>query len=343
MTETLAERLARQDNDYTAIVAEIAAQCGLGWHEVTPAAAAVGRPVSVVIPSRNNAYSLPAVLDALHQQQTRGPVEVLVVDDASIDETTAIANAHPATSLVFLLNERSGAGAARNIGTVLARSPTVVYLDADMVLAPHVLADLAVRAHPQLVLVGFRHNVPYQPGPAGRALIPAGEPDLAADHRVMWRPPTGTPLFYTGLVLDQPVDGRPLDDTDEFRALGHGNRYYDWDLPRMVVTALAAAPRAAVVAAGGFHPDFADGWGCDDTYLGAVLIAAGCKVAPLRQARGWHIDPPDADAAWRAKFATAAGNVARYWRLLQQPAHDRPPLTDSPHVDWLLAEGKRLK
>src|SRR5687768_6693483 len=103
VTDTLAERLARQDNDYTAIVAAVVAQTGLGWHDVTPAAAAAGRSLSVVIPTRNNVYSLPAVLDALYEQQTHGAVEVLVIDDASTDGTTAIANAHPAASLVFQL------------------------------------------------------------------------------------------------------------------------------------------------------------------------------------------------------------------------------------------------
>jgi hypothetical protein len=149
-------------------------------------------------------------------------------------------------------------------------------------------------------------------------------------------------LFYTGLTLDKPLDARPLDHTDEFRLLGHARRYHDWDLPRMVVTALIAVPRRRVINVGGFDPDFAAGWGCDDTYLGALLIAAGAKVVPLRQARGWHIDPPDAEQAWQAKYATAAANVARYWKLLNQlmPGPNRSHL---PAAGRLTAEGTRLK
>ena len=111
----------------------------------------------------------------------------------------------------------------------------------------------------------------------------------------------------------------------------------------MVVTALMAVPRRAVCDVGGFEPGFADGWGCDDTYLGALLIAAGCKVVPLRQVRGWHIDPPDADAAWQAKFATAKTNVDLYWQLLNQPASPRRSLSRSRAAGWLLAEGSRIK
>jgi glycosyltransferase involved in cell wall biosynthesis len=346
VTATVRELLARQDNDYdratTAVLRERGlAAAGVGWHEVTPPHLCAGPGVSVVIPARNACHSLPTVLDALAAQYTAA-AEVVVVDDASADATGEIAAAHPVTSAVLRLREHAGSGAARNAGTLLAHADTVAYLDADMVMPPHVLGDLAARSHPDLVLVGFRHNLAHQAGPGGRARLPAGEPDLDADHRVRWRPPAGAPLFYTGMVLDTTITGRPLDDTGEFRALGHGRRYHDWDLPRMVVTALVAVPRARVVAVGGFDPSFAAGWGCDDTYLGALLIADGAKVVPLRQARAWHVDPPDAAAAWRAKYATAAGNVARYRRLLDRPMPPagRAGLTAAGR---LLAEGTRLK
>jgi len=45
------------------------------------------------------------------------------------------------------------------------------------------------------------------------------------------------------------------------------------------------------------------GWGMEDTYLGACLIAAGLLVIPLRQAVGFHLDPPDAEQQWQHKLA----------------------------------------
>jgi hypothetical protein len=171
------------------------------------------------------------------------------------------------------------------------------------------------------VLVGFRHNITYQGTGQLRAQIPEGEPDLEADHRVRWLAPAGVQMFYSGQAYAQPFTGRPLEHTREFLDLGHGAMYHDWDLPRMVVTALVAAPRPAVLEVGGFDAGFdSHGWGTEDTHLGAALIAAGCKVAPLRQARGFHIDPPDAAAQWRAKFATAAPRINYYRQLLKDPA-----------------------
>lgn len=321
VTGSLAEALAASDNDYRHFVAGFCRRTGLGWHEPTPPAPAAGTRLSVVIPARNTAHSLASVLDAVADQHTKGTVEVIVVDDASTDDTTAIASDDPAVDVAYRLPHQAGVAAARNVGTHLARAATVVYLDADIVLPRHVFADIAVRAHPELVLVGFRHNITYRDAGQRRAQIPDGEPDLEADHRVRWSAPAEVPMFYSGQVYPQPFTGRPLDHTREFLDLGHAAMYHDWDLPRMVVTALVAAPRSAVLDVGGFDAGFdAHGWGTEDTHLGAALIATGCKIAPLRQARGFHIDPPDAAAQWQAKFATAAPRIDYYRRLLTQAA-----------------------
>jgi GT2 family glycosyltransferase len=316
---TLGETLRHRSNAYDPITADFETRTGLGWHQPTPAEQATAQ-LSVVIPAHNMAYSLPAVLDALLAQDTGAPFEVIVVDDASSDDTLHLARKHAAATMVVQTPQPVGAAAARNLGTALAEHDTVVYLDADMVLPEHALADIAARAQPQLVLLGFRHNVPHTPDASGRPLVPAFPADLNQDHRVHWRPPAGKRLIYSGITLNDPLEGRPLDATDELRQLGFARTYYDWDLPRMVVTALLAAPRAAVLDIGGFHPEFGKiGWGSEDTHLGAALIAAGLMVAPLRQLVGYHLDPPDADAQWAAKLATWPDTVAFYRQLLTQP------------------------
>lgn len=321
MANTLAQAIAAHDNDHTTITRDFQERTGLDWHAPTPARLAAGVRLSVVVPTHNNAHSLPAVLDALAAQSTAADVEVIVVDDASTDTTPQIIRQHPAVDLAVRLPDHVGGPAARNVGAYLAGGDTLVHMDADMVLPSHVLADIAARARPDVVLVGFRHNVAYQLGDGNRPVMPAGEPDLEADHRVRWNAPAGVPMFYSGQVYDNAFVGHPLDDTRDFIELGNGRTYHDWDLPRMVVTALVAVPHAAFTAVGGFHPGFsADGWGCDDTYLGAALIGHGCKVIPLRQARGWHLDPPEADAAWQAKFATLPPRVTLLRHLLTQPA-----------------------
>jgi glycosyltransferase involved in cell wall biosynthesis len=88
--------------------------------------------VSVVIPARNAASTLGGVLQALAAQDP-SPDEVIVVDDASTDETAAVAERLGA-SVVMLASTRS-AGGARNRGWEEASGDVVVFLDADAVPA----------------------------------------------------------------------------------------------------------------------------------------------------------------------------------------------------------------
>lgn len=315
MNSTLQAVVASQDNDHTSHTQDFERATGIPWNQPVPADYLGGRRLSVVIPAYNVDYCLTAVLDALDAQTYGRQFEVIVIDDASTDTTSKIIATHPAVTAGIRLPGRRGAATARNLGTVMAQGETVLYLDADMVLPPNTVADLAARATDHAVLTGFRHNLPYGAAP------PAAGPDLAADHRVTWRPPVNRPLLYSGITLHEPIDGRPLGHTRDFRDLGHGRFYYDWDLPRMVVTALLAVPRATVLDIGGFDGEFGRiGWGMEDTYLGACLIAAGLLVVPLRQAVGFHLDPPDAAQQWRHKLAAWPATLRRYRSLLKAPA-----------------------
>ncbi len=316
---TLRQTLRHRTNAYDAVTGEFEQRTGLGWHEQVPAQLA-SADLSVVIPARNVEYCLPPVLDALAAQSVARKPEVIVIDDGSTDETQAVALGHALAPIVVATGRRLGAGQARNLGTALATAATVVYLDADMVVPPRALAEISARADERLILIGFRHNVAFTKGADGRPVLPDTPADLSADHRVTWTPPVGTKLLHTGITLDKPLDGRPLDATDDLRTLGYGRTYYDWDLPRMAVTALMAAPRKAIIDVGGFHPGFAEiGWGSEDTFLGACLIGTGLMIVPLRHVVGYHLDPPDAAVSWEEKLATWPATVELYRRLLEEP------------------------
>ncbi|NKY96635.1 glycosyltransferase family 2 protein [Nocardiopsis alborubida] len=316
---SLRQLLATRGNDHRPHTSAFEHRTGLGWHTPTPPDTPAA-PLSVVIPAHNVAHCLPRVLDALQHQRTAGQVEVIVVDDASTDDTPRIITGHPRVDLARRLPRRAGAASARNLGVALASAQTVVFVDADMVLPEHVLADMGARATAEAVLVGFRHNHPaHLPPPAS-----GDRPDLYADHRVSWRPPAGVPLMYSGTVVEEGRVFHPLDETEDLWALGHGALYYDWDLSRMVVTALVGVPRQAVLEVGGFDPRFGQvGWGCEDTHLGAKLIAHGLLVIPVRQAVGFHLDPPDAEEQWKGKLASWAATMHLYRRHLDQPVPDR--------------------
>ena len=100
--------------------------------------------VSVVIPARNEEKTLPALLASL-QAQTQPPLEILVVDDASEDRTAQTARAHGANLLVPPEKPSGWVGKswACQFGADSASGEILLFIDADVVLAPDALARFA--------------------------------------------------------------------------------------------------------------------------------------------------------------------------------------------------------
>jgi glycosyltransferase involved in cell wall biosynthesis len=100
--------------------------------------------VSVVVPTRNRAALLERLLDAL-DRQTHPSFEVVVVDDASHDETQRVLNAWSGGSSVRRWMPSAGPGgsyAARNTGWRWAHAPLVAFTDDDCVPEPEWLEAL---------------------------------------------------------------------------------------------------------------------------------------------------------------------------------------------------------
>ncbi len=111
----------------------------IGWllcwrvpHLPAPGSASPGRRVSVIVPARNEAARLPALLAAL-SAQTRPADEVIVVDDHSEDATAALAAA-AGTHVVAapqLPKGWTGKTWACSTGAELSTGDVLVFLDAD--------------------------------------------------------------------------------------------------------------------------------------------------------------------------------------------------------------------
>ncbi len=98
--------------------------------------------VSVIIPVYNNTRDLPECLSAVKVSAKHLDSEIIVVDDASTDETPSVA----ATMGVHVLRleTNSGPAAARNLGAQHAIGDVLFFVDADVVLGPSAL-DRAAR------------------------------------------------------------------------------------------------------------------------------------------------------------------------------------------------------
>src|SRR5947209_4906417 len=88
---------------------------------------------TAVVPAYNAERTVGSVVTALLEQDA-APKEVIVVDDHSTDETAEVARA--AGARVIRPGGRGYAGGARNSGWDAADADVVVFVDADVVVAP---------------------------------------------------------------------------------------------------------------------------------------------------------------------------------------------------------------
>lgn len=120
---------------------------------MTSIAAGTGPSVSCVVPVYNGeAFLEEAVASAL--DQTRSPLEVILVDDGSTDATPEVA-ARLGSRVRYVRQENAGPAAARNRGIELACGDLVSFLDADDLWHPEKLERQVARfaAQPQLELL----------------------------------------------------------------------------------------------------------------------------------------------------------------------------------------------
>ncbi len=102
--------------------------------------------VSIIIPVYNDLATLPATLDSILQQTYR-PLELIIVDDASMDGSFAFAKAysqqHQKPNIAFAIQRNHvnmGAGVTRNRALELATGRYIAFLDADDLWKPEKIA-----------------------------------------------------------------------------------------------------------------------------------------------------------------------------------------------------------
>ncbi|MDZ4764136.1 MAG: glycosyltransferase family A protein [Chloroflexota bacterium] len=100
--------------------------------------------ISVIIPTYNYAPFLPEALDSIIAQ-AYSPLEIIVVDDGSTDDTAVVIaryQAHLGEMLRFVRRDApSSPAAARNAGLEIANGSLIAFLDADDVWTPNCLRD----------------------------------------------------------------------------------------------------------------------------------------------------------------------------------------------------------
>lgn len=99
--------------------------------------------VSVIIPAYNAHGSIAATLDSV-LQQTLPDFEIIVSDDGSADQTSAVVSEYRSRDprISYLWHENRGASHAKNFAVRHARGEYLTFLDADDALAPTALEKM---------------------------------------------------------------------------------------------------------------------------------------------------------------------------------------------------------
>ncbi|MBN1655940.1 MAG: glycosyltransferase [Deltaproteobacteria bacterium] len=192
---------------------------------------------SVIIPSYNAAATLEPLLNSL-KKQTLSDYEVIVVDDASTDDTENLVARYPVK--YERLQRNAGPAIARNRGAELAKGEWFVFTDADTVFEPDTMQtiDEILEGSDAAALCGS-----YSGNPANSGFMPR--------YKALWEQYAIDMTFQT--------DERDLYVTNSW-------------FPRPGVVS-----RAAYQAVGGFNARFR-GADLEDMEFGYRLYEAGYRI-----------------------------------------------------------------
>jgi glycosyltransferase involved in cell wall biosynthesis len=121
-------------------------------------------PVTVIIPCYRCSSTIRRAIQSVINQ-TQKPAEVILVDDASGDETLVVLRElqqqYPDWIKVIVLADNQGAAFARNVGWTAASQSYLAFLDADDAWHPKKIEIQYgyMNAHPEVILSGHRHRI----------------------------------------------------------------------------------------------------------------------------------------------------------------------------------------
>ena len=110
--------------------------------------------VSIIIPNYNYARYLRIAIDSA-LAQTYAPVEVIVVDDGSTDDSRAVIESY-GDRITPIIKANGGHGSALNAGFAASRGEIVIFLDADDELMPDAVEQVVKAWRPAVAKAQFQ-------------------------------------------------------------------------------------------------------------------------------------------------------------------------------------------
>jgi len=128
--------------------------------------------LSVVIPTFNSSPTIQGCLRSILASDCKEKFEIIVIDDASTDNTVqvveSIACENSAPLSLFRQSENRGPASARNFGARLAKANFILFLDSDTAVYPDTISNFLARIEDTDAVTGIYSSEPLNPNYAGR-------------------------------------------------------------------------------------------------------------------------------------------------------------------------------
>jgi glycosyltransferase involved in cell wall biosynthesis len=257
--------------------------------------------ISVVIPVYNAAGTLAESLSAIGRSDY-DQYEVIVVDDASTDDSAVVASRHACR--IVRLEENVGAAVAKNAGVQEARGDIILFTDADVVLQPDSLRLVAENlADPTVSAVV---------GLLGRELR---YDNFCSQFKNLW-------MHYTYARLASSKDAEQ----------GVGLFY----------TSIAAIRKAVFLQTGGFDTNYRGASVTEDIEFGQRLLTSGHKVCLDGQLTVEHLKRYSLGGLLRTDLQRAFGLTKTWLRKMLELAQRASGQKYYRSVPWFFMLGVPL-
>ncbi len=282
--------------------------------------------VSIIIPSYNSEKTIVKTLKSIEIQKIDSTyldnkVEVIVLDDGSdINLKSYLEKYNFKIKIkVIRFEENQGRSVARNVGYLVSSNSICIFLDSDIILPSNYLRECVTRASiiPNAIFFAFKKNILEKSEiltklDNGQTI----ESDKKLDDLRIKRDLTQDVLGIES--IDRNITTEILSDSNYFKNFGFGRKIGIFDLPATVISHNLIFNRTAVEGLNKlFHEKF-KGWGMEDAYFGARVIANGNFIIPIISTNVYHIDHPPRSGSEEQKKLELERNLNIYKELLNQ-------------------------
>ncbi len=323
--ETIWSRLQELDNNYSKKEEEFTKSTNslLLSEEPLTRDCTFNKTVSVVIPAYNCMSSLPFTLESIKNQNLtdteRSLVEVIVVDDGSIDETEQFVKSFEGIpNLIYVKQNNMGMACSGNTGVNFSKGEIIIFADADIILEKNFIREHAIRHSllEDIVIISFTENISIED--FKEKSKNEETPDIRSDFRFSKDINDSNLQMYRHTRDLDLREVKIINETSNLKKFGNAVVLETWDLPSMVITSALSFKKKDYKSVGGLSMQF-KGWGMEDAFLGSSLIALGNYIVPVFSTGVFHLDHPPRSGSKKSKMEEFRRNASKYLELINAP------------------------